>query len=52
MPPTEGGVLEGSRMGSVSSILNDPKAGARKLAEAVSRDPTLRSLVLRMANSA
>ena len=39
-------------MGSVSEILNDPKAGARKLAEAVSRDPTLRNLVLRMANSA
>ncbi len=39
-------------MGSVSEILNDPKAGARKLAEAVSRDPRLRSLVLRTANSA
>ena len=39
-------------MGSVSEILNDPKAGAQELAEAVSRDPTLRNLVLRMANSA
>jgi HD-like signal output (HDOD) protein len=39
-------------MGSVSQILNDPKAGARKLGEAVSRDPTLCTRVLTMANSA
>ena len=41
-------------MGSekVWHVLNDPRAGARKLAEAISLDPALRKLVLKVANSA